>query len=65
MGGTIGEDTHLSIYVHVMRGQNDSSLQWPLIADITLDLLSWNDDIDPHSQHALSPRRWLLPASCG
>lgn len=40
------EGTHLSVFVNLMRGQNDQSLIWPLRADFTITLLNQLRDSD-------------------
>ena len=43
-GFASGKDTHLSVGVHLMKGENDKSLKWPLNSEITVELLNWRED---------------------
>ena len=36
-------DTHLSVYVHLMRGKFDDQLQWPFQGNVTVRLLNQRD----------------------
>ena len=42
-----GEGTHISVYVHMMRGEFDSQLKWPFQGSVVIQLLSQEeyDDI--------------------
>ena len=39
-----GKDTHLSVGVHLMKGEYDESLAWPLSSEITIQVLNWRED---------------------
>ena len=39
-GNGAGAGTHLSVYVHVMQGEFDDVLSWPLLADVHFRLLN-------------------------
>ena len=39
-GNGVGRGTHVSVYVHLMKGENDASLEWPLSADVYFRLLN-------------------------
>ena len=39
-----GKDTHLSVGVHLMKGEYDETLNWPLNSEITIQLLNWRED---------------------
>ena len=39
-----GAGTHLSTFVHLMRGEFDDNLHWPFRGDITLQLISCRVD---------------------
>ena len=39
-----GEGTHVSVYVYLMKGANDSRLKWTFTADISIHLLNWRED---------------------
>ena len=39
-----GKGTHVSVYVHLMKGEYDEVLTWPFKCDITIQLLNWRED---------------------
>ena len=39
-----GKGTHVSVSVHLMKGENDDILTWPFKCDITIRLLNWRED---------------------
>ena len=39
-GNGVGRGTHVSVYVHLMKGENDASLQWPFNGDVYFKLLN-------------------------
>ena len=39
-----GEYTHVSVFVHLMRGEYDDQLKWPFRGDITIQLLNQSRD---------------------
>ena len=45
-GSGSGAGTHVSVYVHLMRGENDSTLKWPFRGDITIQLVNHSNDQD-------------------
>ena len=47
-----GAGTHVSVYVHLMRGEYDSRLVWPFRGDITIQLVNHNNDHD-HRNHTV------------
>ena len=43
-GEGAGKNTHVSVYIRIMRGEYDDQLQWPLRASVTIQLISqWNE----------------------
>ena len=44
-----GEDTHVSVYTHLMRGEFDSHLKWPFRGEITIQLLNQLEDEEHHT----------------
>ena len=34
----------MSVYVHLMKGENDHQLQWPFEHDVTYRILNWKRD---------------------
>ena len=47
-GSGDGAGTHVSVYVHLMRGEYDSRLVWPFRGDITILLVNHSNDQDHH-----------------
>ena len=39
-----GEDTHVSVYIYLMRGDNNDNLKWPFKGTITVSLLNHLED---------------------
>ena len=39
-----GKNTHISLYVTMMAGDNDDQLHWPFTGDIVLELVNWRED---------------------
>ena len=48
-GNGDGNDTHVSVYAYLMRGENDDHLPWPFTGRITIDLLIQLEDKNLHS----------------
>ena len=48
-----GKDSHLSVWVYVMKGRFDDSLMWPFSGKVTVQLLNWLADRD-HIQNTVS-----------
>ena len=44
-----GKNSHLSVYVQLMRGDNDDQLQWPFDGDIVFEILNWSADINHYT----------------
>ena len=43
-GEGAGEGTHVSVYAHLMKGENDDSLTWPFSGTVTIELLNQLED---------------------
>ena len=43
-GRSLGKGTHVSAYVHLMKGENDDQLHWPFEDDVALRILNWKSD---------------------
>ena len=43
------EDGHVGLYVSLLNGGNDASLDWPLYANVVVELLNWRQDSNHHS----------------
>ena len=47
------EDTYVSVYLYMMRGENDDNLVWPFQGEVTLTLLNQLEDKD-HKEFMIS-----------
>ena len=47
-----GADTHMSVFVYLMRGEHDDKLTWPFRGDIAIQLVDQNKDQD-HLEHTV------------
>ena len=45
-GDGSGAGTHVSVYARLLKGEHDSELEWPLRADLVVELLNWSGDRD-------------------
>jgi hypothetical protein len=45
-GSGSGKGTHLSVYVHLMRGEFDDQLKWPYRGEVTVKLVNQEEDKD-------------------
>jgi hypothetical protein len=45
-GSGSGKGTHLSVYVHLMRGEFDDQLKWPYRGEVTVKLVNQDEDKD-------------------
>ena len=45
-----GEDTHVSVYAYLMKGENDDYLPWPFTGTVTVELLNQLEDNNHHSR---------------
>ena len=43
-GKNEGKDSHISIYIYMMKGEHDDTLKWPFRGDITIQLLNQLED---------------------
>lgn len=43
-GNGVGKNTHVSLYVHLEKGDNDNSLTWPFKGTIVVELINQIDD---------------------
>ena len=44
-----GKDTHVSVFVHLMKGENDDFLQWSFTGTVVFKLLNQLEDKNHHS----------------
>ena len=56
------EDTHISVCVHLMKGENDDCLGWPFKGSVTVKLLNWIEDKN-HLEHTFSTTSTADPQS--
>lgn len=40
---------YISVYARVLKGENDAILDWPIRANVVVELLNWRQDINHHS----------------
>jgi TNF receptor-associated factor 4 len=43
-----GEDTHVSVFAYLMKGENDDYLPWPFTGRVTVELLNQLEDKNHH-----------------
>ena len=43
-GNGEGKGTHVSLFVHLMKGENDSELKWPFRGSVVVELLNQQAD---------------------
>ena len=41
-----GKGTHVSVFVHILKGDNDDNLKWPIIGTVKFELLNQLEDIN-------------------
>ena len=56
------EDTHISVCVHLMKGENDKFLGWPFEGSVIVKLLNWIEDKN-HLEHFFSTTSTADPQS--
>ena len=54
-GNRNGKDTHVSVYIFLMRGDNDNNLKWPFKGTIKVSLLNQLEDGQHHTEELWSP----------
>ena len=47
-GNDRGRGTHVSVYVYILEGRNDSKLKWPFIGSVKIELLNQLEDDSHH-----------------
>ena len=61
-----GKETHLSLFVSLLKGEYDDQLQWPFNANITVQLLNWSgnnghkENTIPHHTASLKYRTRVI-----
>ena len=48
-GNGKGEGTHVSVFAHLMKGENDNHLPWPFTGTVTIELLNQLEDNNHYS----------------
>ena len=48
-----GKGTHVSLFVCLMKGENDQKQQWPFEGDISIQMLNWREDYQ-HKEKIIS-----------
>ena len=56
------EETHISVCVHLIKGENDDCLGWPFKGSVTVKLLNWIED-ENHLEHSFSTTSVTDPQS--
>ena len=54
-GNGDGKGTHVSVFVYLMRGDNDDNLKWPFKGTIKVSLLNQLEDGQHHTEQVWSP----------
>ena len=49
-----GKGTHITVAVHLMKGEFDNQLEWPFRGDITIQLLNQQEDKKEHCTRTIS-----------
>ena len=62
-GGAKG--THVSVFIYLMRGDNDSNLKWPFKGTITVSLLNQLEDGQHHTEKVWLPDENIPERFCG
>lgn len=42
-GKASGTDSHLSVYIDMVNGENDGTLVWPYQGSVVIEVISWKD----------------------
>ena len=59
------EDTHVSVFIYLMRGGNDDNLKWPFKGTIKVSLLNQLEDGQHHTSQLSSPNSNIPESSSG
>ena len=51
-GSNVSKGTHTSIFMHILRGEFDDQLKWPLSGNFTIQVLNQEDDKGHHTKIA-------------
>ena len=58
-GEGVGKDTHVSVYIRIMRGEYDDMLRWPLRASVTIQLISQSGNEATHYEMTTPQYEWV------
>ena len=64
-GNKKGKGTHVSVYITLMRGDNDDNLKWPFRGTIKVSLLNQLEDGQHHTMVLWSPNNNVPESSSG
>lgn len=57
-GNDVGKNTHVSVYLYMVEGRNDSKIVWPMKKKLTVKLLNQINDAQHHSEtHSISAKK--------
>ena len=48
--GSTGKGTHISVFLHIMRGEYDDTLKWPFHGEVTVQLLNQRRNANHHEK---------------
>ena len=61
-----GKGTHVSVYIHLMRGDSDDTLKWPFTGTIEVSLLNQLENGQHYTRgQAFSPELEISESACG
>ena len=60
-----GKGTHVSVYIYLMRGDNDDNLKWPFKGTIEVSLLNQLEDGQHQMQQVWPPYQNIPEDTCG
>ena len=64
-GVSDGQGTHVSVYIYLMRGNNDNNLKWPFKGTIKVSLLNQLEFGQHHTVKVWSPGHDVAEGTCG
>ena len=64
-GDRDGKGTHVSVYIYLMRGDNDDNLKWPFKGTIKISLLNQLEDRQHRTLEPWSPDLDIPEKACG
>ena len=48
-GFSCGKNTHLSVYIRILRGEYDNNLNWPFKGDTVVEMYNWTLKVWTHT----------------